>query len=151
MWRIEEELHSYHDTFRKFKKKYVCIHSCLQKFWALDIYKHINISSVLWEGLFTSNQSNVDKHVISSICWAWISSCDYMLMIFLHQGMFSKIKTFPRCTPYIIICIYWYIYIYQGLKPFANSCTYMYICTTVCNKFEALIYISIYIYGVHCG
>ena len=31
---------------------------------------------------FTSSQSNVDKHVISWIYWAWIYSCGYMLMIF---------------------------------------------------------------------
>ena len=37
----------------------------------------------------------------------------------MHPGTFSKIKTFPQCTPY---CIYVYTDIYQGLKIFANSC-----------------------------
>ena len=42
----------------------------LQKCLGLDIYQYINISSALWEWFhrkFTSSQSNVDKHVISSI------------------------------------------------------------------------------------
>ena len=55
---------------------------------------------------FTSSQSNVGKYVIYSICWAWISSCGYMLMIFLRPGIFSKIRTFPQCTPYMYILIY---------------------------------------------
>ena len=78
------------------------IYRCLQKFWALDIYQYINISSAVGrfplENLLPS-QSNVDKHVISSIYWAWISSCGYMLMNFFVPRAFSKIKTCPQCTP----------------------------------------------------
>ena len=55
---------------------------------------------------FTSIQSKVEKHAISSIYWAGISPCVYMLLTFLCPGMFSKIKTFPQCTPYMY---YWYI------------------------------------------
>ena len=42
----------------------------------------------------------MDKHVKSSIYWVLISSCGYILMIFLHPGTFFKIETFPQCTPY---------------------------------------------------
>ena len=74
----------------------------------------------------TSSQSNVDKHVISSIYWGGISSCGYMLMIFLRPGMFSKTKTFPQCTPYMYILIY-----IKGSK-FLQTAIYIYICLYLC-------------------
>ena len=52
---------------------------------------------------FTSSQSNVGKNVIFSKYGAWISSCVYILIIFMHDALH--------------ICIY----LYQGLKSFANS------------------------------
>ena len=55
---------------------------------------------------FTSSQSNLDKHVISSIYWAGISSCGHMLIIFCTQECFLKLK--PSHNP-LHISIYWYI------------------------------------------
>ena len=71
-------------------------------------------------GKFTSNQSNVGKHVnifniLSIKIFLWLHR------IILCPGMFSKSKTFPQCTPYICI----YTDIYQGLNIFANSCIYI--------------------------
>ena len=40
------------------------------------------------------------------------------------------------------------IFVYLG---YDNLFGIDYIYTAVCNNFEPLIYISIYIYGVHCG
>ena len=101
------------------------------------------------------SQSNVDKHVISSIYWAWISSCGYMLIFFFCPGMFSKIKTFPQCIPYMYILIYIkgnissekYVYksyctLYREHKAFALAgflfcliClfVYMFVCLFVCS------------------
>ena len=93
-------------------KQIVCIYniySSLQKNWALDIYQYIHLSSDCGKGStrkVTSRQTNLDKHAIYSIYWAGISSCGYMLMIFVCPGMFSKTKTFPQCTPYMYILIY---------------------------------------------
>ena len=55
---------------------------------------------------FTSSQSNLDKHAISSIYWGGISSCGYMLMIFCAQERFLKLKPSHNALD---ICIYWYI------------------------------------------
>ena len=55
-------------------KIYIYIHSCLQTFWALDIYQYIHIYQVhCGKGRkFTSRQTNLDKHVISLIYWAYL-------------------------------------------------------------------------------
>ena len=54
--------------------RYIYIHSCLQTFWALDIYQYIHIYQVhCGKGRkFTSRQTNLDKHVISLIYWAYL-------------------------------------------------------------------------------
>ena len=91
----------------------------------------------------TSSQSNVDKHVISSIYWPWISSRGYMLMISLRPGTFLKLN--------LHICIYWYISRAQKFGKqlyicicIISICTYVYVCMYVC----ICMYIYIYIFNI---
>ena len=70
-------------------------HICLQKCWALDIYWYKYIKCIVGRVPLVnllSSQSNVDKHVMYSIWWPWISS----LMVFSHHDALH-------------ICIYWYL------------------------------------------
>ena len=82
------------------------IYICLQTFWVLDIIIYGVHCGKCSTRKFTSNQSNVDKHVISSIYWAWISSCGLYVNDFcVSRDVFFLIKTFSQCTPYMYILI----------------------------------------------
>ena len=61
----------------------------------------------------------------------------------------SKAQTFSK--QYIGIYVHVYIHIYIYLYLSISISIYISIYTAACKDFEPLIYISIYIYGVHCG
>ena len=84
LWVIPTKLYIHTHTY---------IHIYIQLFaqilspWYISVYQYIEciVGRVpLWNLLHAASlESNVDKLVISSIYWAGISFCGYMLMIFL--------------------------------------------------------------------
>ena len=93
----------------------IYIYSCLKKIWGLDIHQYINISTALLEGLENLLPARVMCKHMFSMYWVRISSCGYMLKIYIiicTQRRFLKFKPSHNA---LHICIYWYrahIYIY---------------------------------------
>ena len=63
-----------------------------------------------------------------------------LFVIFLRPGMFSKIETFPQCTPYMYIlmwaqtfstAVYIYIYMYIYMHVCMYVCMYVYLLNAI--------------------
>ena len=91
------------------------------------------------------------KHIVLVI--SLLQSCDY--------GQWRNLM--DQCESYTFLCC-WYLIdrcfsprVEAVILQYTNIYTYitrllsLYIYTAVCKNFEPLIYIIIYIYGVHCG